>query len=82
MKIYGYEKAKHEIDGEELLELREATIECSLDELKKIILFLEHTLKAHSLVDKTNLCHSHYRDWEKDWSENSPDFIIFTGEAE
>lgn len=32
MKAYGYER-----DGERLLELKEVTLECSMEELKKLI---------------------------------------------
>lgn len=74
MKIFGYQK-----DGQELLELREATIACKgLDELDKIIDFLiearkEHTFGAESM---SPMCHSHFRDWDSTWKKGDPDFII------
>ena len=45
MKIYGYERNEEMLDNENLLELKEATIHCTYDELKKIALFLEYALE-------------------------------------
>lgn len=73
MKIFGYQK-----NGQELLELREATIACrGLDELDKIIDFLIEVRKEHASVSGiTPMCHSHFRDWDSTWKKGDPDFII------
>ena len=74
MRIFGYQK-----DGQELLELREATISCSgLDELDKIIDFLIEVRKEHALEAElmSPMCHSHLRDWDNTWKKGEPDFII------
>ena len=72
MRIFGYQK-----DGQELLELREATISCRLDELDKIIDFLIEVRKKHaSVAEITPMCHSHLRDWDNTWKKGDPDFII------
>ncbi len=72
MKFYGYKK-----DGDELLELEEVTLQCSVNELEDIIGFLIETKKKHSSVmDKTDICHSHFKDWSESYNKSNPDFII------
>ena len=74
MKAYGYKK-----DDEELIELQEVSLQCSLGELTKIIDFLINVKKLHSNIsDETELCHSHLRDWDKDWKNGEMDFIVVT----
>lgn len=74
MKAYGYKK-----DDEELIELQEVSLQCSLEELDKIIEFLINVKKIHSSVSgETKLCHSHLRDWDKDWNNGEMDFIVVT----
>jgi len=74
MKVYGYEKS-----NEDFVELREASIECTMDELDRIIKFLQNTKEQHNKAKgKTEICHSHYRDWDKEWSKEQSDIIIFT----
>lgn len=78
MKVYGY-KRDGEKEPSDFVELSEASIECSLNELEKIISFLETVKNQHSKVAlKTELCHSHYRDWDGNWDENSTDIIVIT----
>lgn len=74
MIIYGYEK-----DSEDLLKLEEASILCSVTELEKIICFLIEVKKEHEkIASNIEICHSHYRDWDKEWDKSSSDLIIAT----
>jgi len=74
MRMYGYQK-----ECEQLEELKEVAFECNIEELENIINFLIVVKAEHERVaGKTELCHSHYRDWDKKWTPNSPDFIIVT----
>ena len=74
MKIFGYQKS-----NDDLLKLNEMSIQCDLDELEKIINFLKTVKKEHaSVVGKIDMCHSHFRDWDKTWRKGEPDIIIVT----
>ena len=53
MEIYGYQKS-----GDDLLELKEMSLLCTIEELGKVIDFLEEVKKTHTMVrDKTDICH-------------------------
>ena len=85
MKISGYEKSKEEsisyaIDTGTSLELAEATIVCSLEELRKIESFMEYALEKLSLTREFADSHIRYSLWNKNWSEESSDLVIFTKE--
>lgn len=74
MKIYGYEK-----DGVDLLELKEASILCKVEEIQKIIDFLQNVKKElEDARETTEMYHSHYRDWDKEWEKGAPDLIVVT----
>ena len=74
MKFFGYKK-----NDDQLLELEEVSLECSLSELKEIIEFLDRAKTEHtSVMRKTDMCHSHFRDWKSSWKKGNPDFIIVT----
>jgi len=74
MKIYGYE-----IDNEKFVKLREVSIESSVDKLDKLIEFLEYVKEQHSKArGMTDICHSHYRDWDKQWTKEDSDLIIIS----
>lgn len=74
MKVYGYEK-----NNETMLELNEISICSSISELRKLVAFLENTINSHSSVaEKTEICHSHLRDWDSDWQTDQTDIIIVT----
>ena len=75
MKIYGYERCEEMSDDESLLELKEATIDCTYDELEKIASFIEYALEEWRKLGET-YAHVHYCDWDKRWNKNSSDFII------
>jgi len=72
MKVYGYEN-----NSDNLLELNEVTLKCSIDELDLIIEFLNVVKKEHQLY-ATELCHSHFQDWYKEWKSEMTDIIVVT----
>ena len=72
MMFFGYEK-----DSDRLLKLEEVSLQCNLDELEEVINFLKTVKIEHpSVMDKTDMCHSHFRDWKVGWNNCDPDFII------
>lgn len=74
MKIFGYQK-----DNDTLLGLEEVSLQCTIDELEKVIKFLLEERKQHTKVyKKTDICHSHLRDWDDDWKNGDPDLIVVT----
>lgn len=73
MKIYGYTKEN------EFVQLKEATLECSLEEIKCIANFLKYADVFHNSENCRNeYCHSHYRDWCDKFDEKSSDLIVIT----
>ena len=74
MKFYGYEK-----DNERLMKLSEATFDGTLEELEDLINFLKNVQEEHTkVVKKTDICHSHFRDWSDKWNKEDSDFIVVT----
>ena len=74
MQIYGYQK-----NSETLMDLEEVSLKCTLEELEKIVGFLSKALEEHAgVVDRNDICHSHFRDWDSTWREGNPDLIIVT----
>lgn len=74
MKIFGYQK-----DSEDLLKLEEVSIQCSIGELENIISFLDKVKREHGTVEgRTDMCHSHFRDWNPTRKKGEPDIIIVT----
>lgn len=74
MRLFGYQK-----DSDDLLKLDEVSIQCSIEELKKIIDFLNKVKVEHATVEnKTDMCHSHFRDWEPERKKGEPDIIVLT----
>ena len=77
MLAYGWQKD----DKDELLplKLKEATLSYTKDELDKLILFLNDIKKEIAQtphIDINDGWHWHYRDWNKQWTEEEGDFII------
>ena len=73
MKAYGYNTKN------KFVELKEVSLECSPEELKKIAEFLSYADKLHNSEQcKNGYCHSHYRDWGKDFKAGTSDLIIIT----
>lgn len=74
MRVFGYKKNK-----KKLLELKEVTFQCTIEELDKIIEFFSEVKSQHSkVIGKTEMCHSHYQDWDDKWTSKNPDVIIAT----
>ena len=74
MTFFGYEKG-----GEKLLKMEEVSLECTCEELEKLIEFLNKVKEEHMAVkNKTDICHSHFKDWKRKWSEEDTDFIVAT----
>ena len=74
MQVYGYKK-----NSDDFVELQEASLECNIEELEKVISFLQHVKEQHSKVKgKSEICHSHYRDWDKTWNTELVDIIVIT----
>ena len=74
MKIYGKNKKE-----KKELQLTEIVLDCSLEEIQKLSIFLQIVKERHEyFLDKENECHTHYRDWDKEWDNSLPDIIIAT----
>jgi len=74
MKVCGYE-----LENENFVTLREASIVCSMEELSKIIAFLEFVRDKHEkAMSKTDFCHSHYQDWDIKWKPENTDLIVIS----
>lgn len=69
MEIVGYD-VKDEFTGH----LKEATLTCSLEELKDISAFINEIIKEQE-SDPADICR-HFRDHNKEWSKKSSDFIV------
>lgn len=74
VKIYGYEK-----DSDELLVLKEISLLCSIEELDKLICFLQTAKSEHNKVkNESPMCHSHFKDYDMTEESGQPDVIIVT----
>ncbi|MBD5526815.1 MAG: hypothetical protein HDR02_00170 [Lachnospiraceae bacterium] len=74
MKVYGYQE-----NQEVLLSLEEISLQCTIEELEKVINFLINTKEEHSAVyEKADMCHSHLKDWDATWKKGQPDIVIVT----
>lgn len=74
MKVFGYQE-----NNDRLLNLEEVSIKCTINELQKIIGFLNKVQNEHiNVMNKTDMCHSHFRDYDTEWKAGEPDFIIVT----
>ena len=77
MLVYGWKKD----DESELLplELKEATLLCTKDEIDKLIHFLndiKKEIEQTPCIDMKEDWHWQYRDWFEEWTEEEGDFII------
>ena len=74
MQIYGYQK---KVDT--LINLKEVSLQCTLEELDDIISFLIKSSEEHAdVIGKASMCHSHFRDWNSTWKQGNPDIIVVT----
>ncbi len=60
------------------MELREATVHCTIEELDNIIEFLIQVRDEHKPYGNDGTCHTHYRDWDRSWTDEQSDFIVIT----
>lgn len=74
MKIYG-----SRVDDEESVQLKEVIFNCNVEEIQELITFLEIVKERHESYLKTDgECHTHYRDWNKEWEIDLPDIVVTT----
>ena len=74
MKAFGYQK-----DSDELIELEEVSFQSDIEGLDKLIKFLQEVKEQHmKVIGESELCHSHFRDWDDDWKSDSTDIIVVT----
>ena len=73
MIAFGYEKDN---DEEKLMRLSETTLQCNNEELDRIIDFLDRIKNTNYEAGD----HYHYRDFNKKWTSEESDFIIFLEE--
>lgn len=72
MIAFGYENN----EDSKLMKLSEATLQCSNEDLDRIIDFLTYIKNTPYEAED----HFHYRDFYKDWTLEESDFIIFLEE--
>lgn len=71
-------------EGNKCIKLKEITIRCTTDEIKKLENFFRITGERHrkfSASDPDDTYHTHYQDWDKEW-DGQNDIIIVTPPAE
>ena len=73
MLAYGYEWNS---EGELPQTLREVSLDCSREELDRLIEFLQGVREAAREEELDSLSHWHFRDWSESWTEKHSDFII------
>jgi len=72
MKFYG-------IINDEEISLNQIVLNCNLEEIQKLIIFLQIVKERHTFYLKdSDECHTHYKDWNKEWNRNIPDLVIVT----
>lgn len=73
MLAYGHE---WDSQGQLPQTLREVSLDCSREELDRLIEFLQSVREESAGAELDSLSHWHYRDWSPDWTEKHSDFII------
>lgn len=78
MKLFGYEKNKEK----KSLEINEATMICSKEELDKIIEYLQSISEEikEEYIDPNE--HWHYSDYNDDWTEEDSELVVFIDNIE
>jgi hypothetical protein len=75
MKAYGYERGNE--DAESPLELREATLALTVNEISTVIAFLQHAKEKFSQGEPVaEHAHVHFRDWLPGWTDSEADIVI------
>ncbi len=77
MRAFGY--ARGDDESEEPIELREVTMLCSIDDLRRLQAFLEKVITERSADDSLDKgpWHDHFRDRDERWTKEEADFIIY-----
>ncbi len=78
MQAYGYEVGDAYARGDEQeegpLHLREVTLSCTVEDLRRVQRFVTEVLAKHPAMGP--LDHEHFRDRDPDWTDEESDFII------
>ncbi len=80
IKAFGYDIKDEEC--EKIIELSQVTLSCKRQDLDKIIDFLTQIKKDIKNYRPEYSDHWHYRDYNKAWTEDEPDLIIYISETE
>lgn len=77
MRAFGYTKGDNE--SEEPIELREVTMRCSVDDLRRLRAFLEKVITERSAGGSLDKCpgHEHFRDRDESWTKDEADFVVY-----
>lgn len=75
MEAFGYYKNDEEF--EKIQKLSQVTLNCKKEDLNKIIEFLTEAKKEIENTKVIDGNHWHYRDYNKFWTEEESDLIIF-----
>ena len=74
MKIVGRRWSEAEEDA---YPLDQITITCTLDEMNRLLLFVKGLKRAYEQGrKKAEMCYSHFRDYDEDWTADMPDIAI------
>jgi hypothetical protein len=82
MRAYGHEVSHGDQDEDHVpqpLELREATLSCNAEDLRRLHRFISAVLadaEAGGWLEDEQLWHEHFRDRDPEWTEEESDFII------
>jgi len=75
MKAYGYDRTNQ--DAESPLELRKVSLQLTLDEIDRVIAFLQDAKEKLSHgKPRSGHAHAHFRDWSDNWTASETDLII------
>ncbi len=75
MKAYGYDRTGK--DPESPLELREVALGLTVDEMDKVIAFLQDARQKFSRERPVpGQAHAHFRDWCDDWTPTEADIVL------
>ena len=60
-----------------MLDLEEVSLQCTLEEINKMIKFLMEARKQHTkILRKIDICHSHLKNGDDGWRNGDPDLIV------
>jgi hypothetical protein len=73
MRAYGYKRDDEH--SEEPIDLREITLLCNAEDLRRLHAFLEKVLVERAVADAE--WHEHLRDRDKSWTKEESDVILY-----